>query len=127
MDNKLRKIEEEIIVRQKIVCNRFNTAYLASPFDKLIGIALDTFEGNFPMPINGLKHPIESVQSANWYIWAGENYSGAGDFFKPMHISHLVELCPQVLQYLGLPPGWRFLYDNNQYEDVWYDEQLLNI
>lgn len=124
--DKLREIEESIILEQMKVCERYGASYLASPFNKLIGVAIETFKGN-PMPINGLRHPIESEQSANWYIWAGENYSEAEDFFKPMHIGHLLEFCPQALQYLGLSPGWRFLFDNKQYEDVWYDAELLNI
>lgn len=127
MDSKLRKLEEEFIIKQKMVCNRYGTTYLASPFGKLIGVAIETFKGGNSMPVNGLRHPVESDRSSNWYIWAGENYSEANDFFKPMHISHLVELCPQALHYLGLPPGWRFLFDDKQYEDVWYDKQLLSI
>jgi hypothetical protein len=127
MDSKLRKIEEEIIIKQKVICEKYGALYLASPFDKLIGVAVETFKGKSLIPINGLRHPIESDQAANWYIWAGEDYSEADDFFKPMHISHLLDLCPQVLQYLGLPPGWRFLFDDKQYEDVWYDKELLNI
>jgi len=32
-----------------------------------------------------------------------------------------------MIEYLGLPVGYRFLIDNEWYEDVWYDESLLNI
>jgi len=31
-----------------------------------------------------------------------------------------------IIKYLGLSPGWKFLSDG-EYEDVWYDENLLNI
>jgi hypothetical protein len=127
MGSRLRKIEEEYTVKQKVMCERYGALYLPSPFDKLIGVAIETFKGKSLISINGLRHPIESDQSTNWFIWAGEDYSEADDFFKPMHASHLLELCPQVLQYLGLPPGWRFLFDDKQYEDVWYDDQLLYI
>jgi len=120
-------MEENYITKQKLICERYGAPFLAAPFDKLIGIAIETFADKKTKTINGLRHSIESDQSANWYIWAGENFSEADDFFKPMHVSYLLELCPQALQYLGLPPGWRFLFDNEQYEDVWYDEQLLNI
>jgi hypothetical protein len=127
MENELRRIEAELVIKQKAICERYGALYLASPFDKLIGVAIESFKGKGLMTINGLRHPIESEQSANWYIWAGENFSEADDFFKPMHVSHLLELCPQALCYLGLPPGWRFLFDNKQYEDVWYDKELLNV
>lgn len=120
----MQDIEKEIIIKQKIVCGQYGALYVPSPFDKIIGVAIETLANAAKMPINGLRHPVESVQSTNWYIWGGE-YSEADDFFKPMHISHLSELCPQALRYLGLPPGWRFLFDDKQYEDVWYDEGLL--
>ncbi|MCF6404401.1 hypothetical protein L3C95_16000 [Chitinophaga filiformis] len=126
MKNKLSKTEEEFVIVQKAICKQYGALYFPAPFDKMIGVAIESFKEKNVMPINGLRHPIESETSANWYIWAGD-YSEADDFFKPMHIYHLLEFCPQALLYLGLPPGWRFLFDDNQYEDVWYDEQLLNI
>ncbi len=36
----------------------------------------------------------------------------------------LAELCPAVLKYLGLPPGWRFLL-HDDHSDVWEDSKLL--
>lgn len=118
------KIENEFLEKQKSLCKRFNADFLASDFDKVIGVALKSFdEGR--MPINGLRHTIENDQSAGWYIWAGD-WSDVHDFFQPIHVRHLLEICPKAINYLGLSPGWRFLFDNN-YEDVWYDENLLNI
>ena len=35
-------------------------------------------------------------------------------------------LCPEVLEFLGLPPGYRFLLAID-YVDVWYDPSLLNV
>ena len=123
--NQANKMEKDFIDKQKAVCKKYDAGFLAAPFDKIIGIALESID-KFDMPINGLRHPIESEQSANWYTWAGE-YSEAGDFFKPVHIRHLLQICPKAINYLGLAPGWRFLFDNNNYEDVWYDENLLKI
>jgi len=124
MENQVDKIEEELIEKQKSICKQYNADFLSAPFDSFIGIALESFD-KFNMPVNGLRHPIESDHSANWYIWAGD-YSEADDFFQPVHIRHLLEICPKAIKYLGLAPGWRFLFDN-QYEDVWYDQNLLNI
>jgi hypothetical protein len=124
MDNNLDDLQHEFIEKQKVICNKYGAKFLASPFDQMVGIALESFN-QFNMPINGLRHPIESEHSTSWFIWAGD-YSESDDFFKPVHVSHLIEICPKALNYLGLAPGWRFLFDN-QYQDVWYDENLLDI
>lgn len=75
------------------------------------------------MPIHGLRHPPHG-DTSGWYIWAGEHLSSDPDFFEPVHVAHLPDLCPVVMQYLGLPPGWRFLLAGD-YEDLWVDTQLL--
>jgi hypothetical protein len=33
-------------------------------------------------------------------------------------------MATEILKFLGLPPGWRFLTDG-LYVDVWYDAALL--
>ncbi|PZR09701.1 MAG: hypothetical protein DI539_21725 [Flavobacterium psychrophilum] len=118
-------IEKQFIGKQIEVCRLYNAPYIASPFDKIAGIARRSFDDKTNMPINGLRLPVENEQSANWYIWAGE-YSEADDFFEPVHLYHLIDFCPNALKFLGLAPGWRFLFDDKGYEDVWHDEQLLN-
>ena len=72
-----------------------------------------------------MRHPIKVDETVSWYLWAGE-LSDAPDFFQPVHIAHLLEICPKAINYLGLSPGWRFLFDKN-FEDVWYDKKLLEI
>ena len=59
-----------------------------------------------------------------WYIWSGEYVSADLDFFDPLHVFHLNDLCPEIVKYLALAPGWRFLFSPMQ-EDVWFDEKLL--
>jgi hypothetical protein len=43
-----------------------------------------------------------------------------------MHVWHLANWRPEVLRFLGLGPGWRFLMDG-AYEDVWHDPKLLDV
>lgn len=81
--------------------------------------------GSGLQPLNGLRHP-EQNGTCGWYLWAGEELSEASDFFEPVHIEHVGERCPEVLPYLGLAPGWRFLIANG-HEDVWYDPSLLDV
>lgn len=76
-------------------------------------------------PLNGLRHPTVGDFSG-WYIWAGEEFSTELDFFDTHHLWHVVEWRPEILTYLELPPGWRFLIAEG-YEDVWFDEALLDV
>jgi hypothetical protein len=107
---------------QKIICERFGSSFHESPLFMKVGISKNIKDGIWP--INGLRHHVEG-DTTGWYIWAGE-YSADKDFFAPMHVEHLRELCPVVIKYLGLAPGYRFLLADN-YEDVWQDLSLLEI
>lgn len=118
----MNRIETDLIIKQKSICEKYSSEYFPSPFNMFIAVALKSLE-KFEMPINGLRHPLESHDTTNWYIWAGE-YSEEEDFFDRIHVEHLLELCPKALRFLGLAPGWRFLFDNT-YEDVWYDQSLI--
>ena len=108
---------------QKEICNRYNAPFVEAYSIMKIGIALNVKEGL--QPINGLRHPVEG-DTSGWYIWAGEEFSNDPDFFVPLHIEHLPEWCPEVIKYLGLAPGWRFLIAPG-HEDVWEDKSLLKI
>ncbi len=103
------------------LCKRHLAEFFGSDDHLKVGISDTVAEG--VLPINGLRHPPEG-DTTGWYIWAGEELSSDPGFFKPLHVLHLDNICPQILKYLGLPPGWRFLVAGD-YEDVWYDETLL--
>ncbi|GAB4060889.1 immunity protein Imm33 domain-containing protein [Uliginosibacterium sediminicola] len=86
-----------------------------------VGIALSTLG---KQPINGLRHkPTDTTNG--WYLWCGHEFSEDPDFFSPLHVEHLSDKLPEVLDYLELPPGYRFLIDRKNYEDVWFDPSLL--
>jgi hypothetical protein len=93
--------------------------------DMIVGIAESIREGE--MPINGLRHPVVG-DTSGWYLWGGEEEVPQDNpsFFTPVHASHLLKHAPVCIKYLGLPPGWRFQIDNNDYEDTWRDEGLPN-
>jgi hypothetical protein len=117
-------INNKLLMIQESICRKYNAAFLEPDGDKIVGVA-GSLDGSV-IPLNGLRHP-QTGTTSGWYIWAGE-YSAKKDFFKPMHLKHLIELYPDVAPYLGLPPGWRFLVDTGQaYEDVWQDDDLLKI
>jgi hypothetical protein len=87
----------------------------------MVGFAVDT-QGM--LPINGLRDPRVG-DTSGWYIWCGKGYSSNPEFFVPLHANHLFERCPDIIKFLGLPPGYRFLVAGD-YLDIWFDESLLN-
>jgi hypothetical protein len=114
----------EILKEQLEKCKATDTFYTVVEAEHKIGLSDNVLTN--AEPINGLRHPA-SGDMTGWYLWAGEDFSEAEDFFKPYCVRHLLEMKPEVLKYLGLPPGYRFLLDRRGYEDVWYDENLLDV
>jgi len=108
---------------QKEVCAEYDVSFCAANENAMTGISTGIGDSG-AIPVHGLRHPIVDG-TTGWFLWAGD-YSDADDFFKPIHTKHLTEWCPNVIKFLGLPPGWRFLKAGN-YEDVWFDKNLLNI
>lgn len=108
---------------QKEICQKYGAIFYESRPDEIAGVALNVRE--ISLPINGLRHPPKG-NTTGWYIWGGEKLNDASDFFQPLHIDHLANWCPKIQKYLGLPPGWRFLIAGD-YEDVWFDQSLLDI
>ena len=107
---------------QQEMCRRFGAPFLEADVQLKIGISRNF--GVHDAPINGLRHPPDG-DTTGWYIWSGE-WSDAPDFFQPHHLHHLYAQYPDLIKFLGLAPGWRFLFAPN-YEDVWEDQSLLNI
>ena len=87
-----------------------------------MGIALGTLGS---MPIHGLRHSPENGTNG-WYIWCEETMSQEDDFFSPIHVEQIQEYMHEAKEYLDLPPGYRFLIDGNNYEDVWFEADLIN-
>lgn len=108
--------------QQRMFSRQQTASYYASPGDSKLGFALST---KGMVPINGLRHPPNG-DTNGWYLWCGEQYSDAGDFFAPLHTRHVYEEYPQLIKLLGLPPGYRFLMAG-EHLDVWYDPSLLSV
>ncbi len=106
---------------QQAVCHRFGAEFM--PTDETYKLGMSDRAMRREQPLNGLRHPPECGTSG-WFIWGGEKLTTHPDFFRSVHVHHARELCPEVLPYLALPPGWRFLIAPG-HEDVWFDEALL--
>jgi len=91
--------------------------------DEMLLLASDTVRLT---PLNGLRYPPESG-SSGWYIWGGEEFSQAADFFTPIQVRHLNDYVPNIMPFLDLPPGFRFLIDGSSRKKVWLDGTLLDV
>jgi hypothetical protein len=107
---------------QAAICRKFGADPMVPGPDDKVGIARNVRDGI--QPLNGMRH-LPERGTCGWYLWAGEDLSQDDDFFVPLHVMHVGEWTPEVIPYLALPPGWRFLIAPG-YEDVWFDEALLD-
>lgn len=122
--------EERIGARMRISSGQLEVSlrYGAIPeeVDDELKIVLHASATADAVPLNGLRHPGEDGTSG-WYVWGGEqDVPLDGKTYHMMHQIHLEEEFPKILDYLALRPGWRFLIAPG-YEDVWYDESLLDL
>lgn len=109
--------------QQKTICDKLSVDFVEADPELRLGIA-ESVRSNIN-PVHGLRHPLEDG-TTGWFIWAGD-YSEDEDFFKPSCVKHLQDIKPEIIKYLGLPPGHRFLVDDKGYEDIWFDESILDI
>ena len=91
--------------------------------EEMLGLALEILR---MIPLNGLRYPPADGASG-WYVWGGETFSESADFFSPIQIGHLSDYLPNILPFLDLPPGFRFLIDDHCHEKVWFDGSLLDV
>ncbi|MEM9363454.1 MAG: hypothetical protein AAGA43_12505 [Bacteroidota bacterium] len=103
------------------ICEHYGATPNTPKTGSIIGLAIDSLEKGI---VHGLRHKPENGTNG-WYIWCGE-YSNSDDFFKPICVEHLNNyLKVDLKEYLDLPPGYRFLIDATNYEDVWFDKTLI--
>ena len=107
------------VEKQKEVCAKYNSKW--RPINKKSTIAISE-NINFKK-LNGLRHKTGKGKVC-WYIWSGK-YSEEADFFNPICADHLLQKRPELIKYLALDEGFRFLITESGYEDVWFDENLL--
>ena len=103
--------------KQRAICQRFDADYLPPSMEQMVGIALDTLD---KLPLYATRIPPENG-TCGWYIYGGD-YSSDPGFYQALHAAHLEEVCPGIMPYLALPPGWCVILAPD-YEDVWFDEK----
>ena len=113
---------DDYIKQQKGICEKYHVDWTDVDRDLFLGLA-DNLTTN-EVPINGLRHHGQGT-TCGWYIWTGQEISDKDDFFKPVCVRHLIDIKPEIIKFLGLPPGYRFLTDDKGYVDIWEDKKLL--
>jgi hypothetical protein len=117
------KTNNDLITKQNEICMKYGATFFPPKPNQKVGISLDTLEHKYPL--NGLRHHPEG-DSTGWFIWVGTGPINKDfNYFQPLHVVHLLEKCPEVVAYLGLPPGWRILIAPN-YVDVWFDQNIFD-
>jgi hypothetical protein len=91
----------QIEVLQRSFCHQQGAEYVPAHGESKSGFALAT-EGL--KPLNGLRHPVVG-NTTGWYVWCGQEFSKAPNFFESVHTKHLYESQPQLTKLLGFPPG----------------------
>ncbi|WP_143688252.1 immunity protein Imm33 domain-containing protein [Streptomyces sp. 3214.6] len=114
--------ERAMIDRQRKLCLRVKASYLSVGNVEKIGVSKGVLEDP-QWPIHGVRVKPERG-TCGWYIWTGKHDPDDPDFFAPVHAKHLFEVRPDICDYLGMSPGWRFLIAPN-HEDIWFDQDAL--
>lgn len=85
------------------------------PPEDMVALAVATIG---KMPIYGQRNFLSAEENISWFFYCGES-SSADDFYQPLHTEHLREMLPSVIKYLRLPPGSKFIIDDQGHEEVW--------
>ncbi|MDP2656448.1 MAG: hypothetical protein Q8P11_02690 [bacterium] len=110
----------DIYYEQHQVCLLYGAQCLEVSDDLIVGVSEGVRKGI--LPIHGLRYMYKDSM-AGWFLWTGE-WKDDVNFFQPLHVRHLHETAPALVKYLGLAPGWRFLWTPKK-DEVWFDTSLL--
>ncbi|MFK7089515.1 hypothetical protein AAFM71_11950 [Chromobacterium violaceum] len=100
------------------ICKKYSSKIIDLDENEMVAIALETIG---QLPIRGVRTSKREGDNISWFFYCGE-FHASPDFFKPMHASHLNEYLPEVLKFLCLEPGYKFMTDQYGFEDVWKED-----
>lgn len=112
-----------MIFKQIMICGRHRVMPSFPKASSMVAVARNV-DKSIP-PLNGMRHLPEGTLNG-WFVWTGEDFSDDANYFQPIHVEHMPEQFPEVLPFLALPPGWRFLLAPG-HVDVWFDPKLLEL
>ncbi|MFJ4144702.1 hypothetical protein [Pseudomonas sp. NPDC089734] len=101
---------------QQKLCEKYGLP--VHPPEGMVAIALATLDKT---PIYGTRIQLPEGGTVSWFIHCGD-YSDASGFYQAVHTEHVKKELPEVMKYLFLPEGAKFIIDRDGYEDVWMAE-----
>lgn len=102
--------------KQQRICDKHGLPAQAP--EAMVAVAIGSLAQT---PIYGTRIALPENGTISWFIHCGE-HSDANDFYQALHAAHLHEMLPQVVDYLALPSGAKFILDREGYEDVWLED-----
>ena len=109
-------------VRQQIkFYEHLKVKFVASPMGHVIGVC-EPFDAESDL-MQGLRRQTTDEETG-WYIWTGDGGADDIGFFKHVSVRDFGLLCPSLVPYLGLAPGWRFTVESGSLK-VWFDAALI--
>src|SRR5262249_10587821 len=106
-------------LKQMERCRTHHVRFVPSRPQSNVYFALQTIRQT---PINGIKAPPQR-DSSGWYSWCGEEFPASPECCIALQTTHLADCCPEAVEFLGLPPGYRFRAAGEQIE-VWLDPKF---
>lgn len=112
---------QDLIAEQKRICESVGSRYIEVNGDDIVAVAVDSLKQE---PWVGLRKAVKEQGDAHWYIYGGE-LTEASAVFETMQVRDLQDLdAVDVLPYLALEVGFRFMIDSDEYEDIWREGDL---
>jgi hypothetical protein len=110
----------KVINEQIEVCKEFNASPIFPIFTQKIVISEGVYEG---LTTEAVRYPSPDHMTGWWL--STELYNGDTKSLNPVHYYHIAFKRPDILKYLALPFGYRFIINQEQEKDVWFDSKVV--
>lgn len=108
-------------LRQESFCHQVGAKLDPPHASHTVAISAGVLEGT--RPLEGVRYPAKKPQSG-WYLTT-DLYDGNIQSMKGVHLEHLTRNASDLLDLIGLPPGYRFELRHSGEVDVWLDPEVL--
>jgi hypothetical protein len=109
----------KVVSEQKHECSKIGVTPSFPAFNQMIAISKGVYEG---LPTEAVRYP-SPVHMSGWWLTT-DLYNEKIESMMIVHYYHVAFKRPDVVKYLALPFGYRFLVGAGN-DDVWYDPKTL--